>query len=334
MTNFFKTIRNLPKNINPNEMYLFEHELKRIFPKSEQLNLKNFLLDSNGTFITTKNLEKRIIEKSSIYEISKIKFILLIIKKILVLNFKIILRKTVWFTDNWSNGYFHWMLDALPRLQEASIKNSKLKIVLPQQFNNQEYIKQSLNALGFDNLQFMKSNYLYLFHKLLFQTHSAPTGNYHDATILGMRNTIIENCRTDICFKGHRIYVSRSKASRRKVLNESELMPTMEKYGFSIVYFEDYSWHEQVSICANANVMMGLHGAGLTNMLFMPNQSKIIELRMKGDEHNNCYFSLASALNLNYYYITCEANKNKMLEADFYVDIQKIENLLTVIEYE
>ena len=32
------------------------------------------------------------------------------------------------------------------------------------------------------------------------------------------------------------------------------------------------------------------------------------ELRKKGDKLNNCYFSLASALNLKYFYQTCVAD--------------------------
>lgn len=41
-------------------------------------------------------------------------------------------------------------------------------------------------------------------------------------------------------------------------------------------------------------------------MLFMPDGTKVIEFRKKNDDHNNCYFSLASALNLKYYYMLCE----------------------------
>lgn len=69
MNNSFETTRNLPKNIIPKDKHLFEHELKRTFPKSEQLNLKNVLSDSNGTFIINKKIDKEIAEKSSIYKI-------------------------------------------------------------------------------------------------------------------------------------------------------------------------------------------------------------------------------------------------------------------------
>lgn len=66
------------------------------------------------------------------------------------------------------------------------------------------------------------------------------------------------------------------------------------------------SFKEQVALFSETSILLSNHGAGLTNMLFMPAGSNVIELRKKNDDHNNCYFSLASALNLKYYYQQCE----------------------------
>jgi len=68
--------------------------------------------------------------------------------------------------------------------------------------------------------------------------------------------------------------------------------------------------------------LIGIHGAGLTNILFMPKGASVLELRRKDDSHNNCYFSLASALELNYFYQLCEVdNENIVTQVnDFLVD--------------
>ena len=66
---------------------------------------------------------------------------------------------------------------------------------------------------------------------------------------------------------------------------------------------EDWSYEEQISYTSRASVLLSLHGAGLTHMLFMPKGSKVIEIRLDGDSLNNCYFSMASGLDHDYFYI-------------------------------
>jgi capsular polysaccharide biosynthesis protein len=56
-----------------------------------------------------------------------------------------------------------------------------------------------------------------------------------------------------------------------------------------------------------ARYIVANHGAGLANMLFLPEESSVFELRKLGDRHCNCYFILASALGLKFYYQLCQA---------------------------
>ena len=55
----------------------------------------------------------------------------------------------------------------------------------------------------------------------------------------------------------------------------------------------------------NCKVLMGIHGAGLTNMMFMNRNSSIIELLPSGQQetYQLHYFKLASILNHSYTYI-------------------------------
>jgi capsular polysaccharide biosynthesis protein len=41
-------------------------------------------------------------------------------------------------------------------------------------------------------------------------------------------------------------------------------------------------------------------------MLFMPAGSSVLELRHRTDRINNCYYTLAASLDLNYWYQSCE----------------------------
>ena len=331
MSDYYTVKRTRPKNDLEIDKSLFEHELIRRFKKTEQLDLKKCIIDSSGTFITTNKLSRQIADTSNVYLQDSYNILLLILKKIVFLNFRLVIKKTIWFTDSWSNGYFHWMLDALPRLFVAIQKHPNASIVLPEQFRSQDYILSSLNAIGVNKIQFMSTGNYYFFRRLIFQTHLAPTGNYHDETTRQMRSYMLKNTPKDALDFGERIYISRAKAKRRTITNENELIPILKKYGFHSIHFEDYSWQQQMAICANAKMLLGLHGAGLTNILFMPEGSVVIELRRKGDAHNNCYFSLASALRHHYYYLQCKADKTETLNANFIVDIFETNKLLKLI---
>ena len=73
-------------------------------------------------------------------------------------------------------------------------------------------------------------------------------------------------------------------------------------------------------------------GAGLTNMLFMKRGGSVLELRHASDHINNCYFTLSSALNLNYFYQTCEPSPvdSNPHTADLIVDPRTLESNLRI----
>jgi len=56
----------------------------------------------------------------------------------------------------------------------------------------------------------------------------------------------------------------RTRADKRRVVNEKEIAPILER-------------HEQVKKCLNAEVIVGPHGAGLVNMLFMKEEGGVLE---------------------------------------------------------
>ena len=91
----------------------------------------------------------------------------------------------------------------------------------------------------------------------------------------------------------------------------------------------------QMRISQDAQYLISNHGAGLTNMLFMRPGSKVLELRKKGDARNNCYFALASALDLKYFYQLCNSKRpnENAHTADLIVDCRTlkatVEQMLT-----
>jgi len=75
-----------------------------------------------------------------------------------------------------------------------------------------------------------------------------------------------------------RIYISRSDASGRRIVNETELTAFLSKLGFERVVLSGLSFEEQKKIFCESNVVIGVHGAGLANAVFAPPGTVVIEI--------------------------------------------------------
>ncbi len=85
---------------------------------------------------------------------------------------------------------------------------------------------------------------------------------------------------------------------------------------------------EQIHLFNSVKWLVSIHGAGLTNMIFMNKGCHILELRNKDDKDNNCYFSLASAVGLNYYYLENATDNSNTNVGNFFIDPKKFEEVL------
>ncbi len=74
----------------------------------------------------------------------------------------------------------------------------------------------------------------------------------------------------------NRVYISR--AGRRRVVNEDELIAMLRDYDFTIIYDEPRSLAEQVSMYKNASFILGPHGASFTNVIWCEPGTHLLEL--------------------------------------------------------
>lgn len=92
------------------------------------------------------------------------------------------------------------------------------------------------------------------------------------------------------------------KTKYRQVLNENQLIAainTNKKYFVRRISFErGMPFSDQLQVIRNTDILIGMHGAGLTHLLFLPNWATIFELY--NCEDPNCYKDLARLRGVNY----------------------------------
>jgi capsular polysaccharide biosynthesis protein len=165
--------------------------------------------------------------------------------------------------------------------------------------------------------------------KNLYLPRPVTDSGRHDGTVLmGLKKFILSKLewQIDDGTTGERIYISRANQRARKIQNELEVQELLKAYGFSIVLFENMPFQEQIAVMGKAKYVVSNHGANLTNILFMPEKAKVLEIN-KDKSPNLCYYSLASSINLEYFYQLCPSVCEGIdidNNADLRVDINKL----------
>ncbi|MGM0584060.1 MAG: glycosyltransferase family 61 protein, partial [Pseudomonadota bacterium] len=107
--------------------------------------------------------------------------------------------------------------------------------------------------------------------------------------------------------RGRRLLISRAGQTTRRVLNEADLAARLAPLGFETVRPETYSHAEQVRLFHDAELVIAVTGAALTNLLFCPPSCTVIELRAR-DSGQSLYAGLSLQLGLRHRMVDCESH--------------------------
>jgi capsular polysaccharide biosynthesis protein len=110
-----------------------------------------------------------------------------------------------------------------------------------------------------------------------------------------------------------RIYISRADASYRKVYNEEEVMAYLGPLGFERVTMTDLSVIDQARLHQQAAVVIGPHGANMTNIIFCQPGTYVLEIFQPGWVDPG-YIAPSAQLGLRYFYTLGEVSGQKMVD--------------------
>ena len=203
-----------------------------------------------------------------------------------------------------SAGFFHWMTDALPRLEilqrAGSIPWNRIDHLLIGE--GCRAIRESLRLLGFDDSKHVvtrRDTHFACDLLMVPSFHGAP-GNIPPWAIEFLRKQFLTSL--PLPSSKRRIYVSRSRASGRRIANEEEILPILASRGFVRIELEEISLSAQIALFSEAEAVVAPHGAGLTNLIWCAPQTKILEV-FSPLYVNLCYWAIASVVEADYYYL-------------------------------
>lgn len=234
---------------------------------------------------------------------------------------------------DFANNYYHFLIDNLSRMYILEkINEPKINLIVPKNYNKFYLDILKLFLDGRFEIVEIDLDEVWELEKFYFASFCAgdyPNSKSHiPKTYLDfLKKKLFDIFSIKKSLKRNkRIYISRSKASSRRILNENDLINLLKKYDFDIVHSEDLIFKDQIELFNSVSIVVSPLGAGLTNIIFSQN-IKVIELFPLNFIRPE-YFMICKELGFIYRYLI---GRDRIVNQDFHVDIGKLEEILIEI---
>ncbi|MFK7694078.1 glycosyltransferase 61 family protein [Paenibacillus sp. HJGM_3] len=229
-------------------------------------------------------------------------------------------------------NYFHWMFDVLPRFELLRRYGIHVDAYMINRGDGvYPYQDETLHALGIPiELQINCRSETHLKAKqLVVSSMAGYSGHPPEWASRFLRQKLMVDRNIQPLPGRRRIYVSRSGAGYRRILNEAELAGTLQSFGFTTVWLERLSVAEQAQLFVSAEMIVSPHGAGLTNLIFCQPGTKIVEL-LSPNYINGLYWIISGHMKLEYWHLVGVAASNLSYE-DYSIPIGAVEQVMRAI---
>jgi capsular polysaccharide biosynthesis protein len=205
-------------------------------------------------------------------------------------------------TTAYASFYYHWMVDVLPRFRVlGEMLQAADPILIP---SSAPFQAESLARLGISSDRIIRPTRRSHLRadELVVPSLPSTLSQVRPESIRYVRDLFGVPDAVGAPSGGRRLWVSRSRASRRRVVNEAEVLERLTPLGFESVDPDGLTVESQARTFAEAEVVVGPHGGGLTNVLFCAPGTRVIEL-FSPDHIPVVYWSLAEGAGLSYEFV-------------------------------
>jgi hypothetical protein len=208
-------------------------------------------------------------------------------------------RRTIdrgtWIVERVYDNHSHWLTAHLPKLVLLRDRGAAGDVLMPER--RTAVMDASLHMLGLDPAAFptFPPNCAFTVRDLVL----VEADRFRPEMLRPVREALAPRRRAA---PGRRIFVSRGRSQGRRLLGEEDLWEALDRRGFVRVYLEEHDFAAQVHLMSEAAVVVAPHGAGLTNVLFCPEGSHVVEIADRAYPNPN-FYALAAAMGLKYWLV-------------------------------
>ncbi len=238
------------------------------------------------------------------------------------------------------HSYYHWMVEYLPKLRllECYEKKTNSNPTILIESDPPAFVKESLSVAGYNSNQYTEwcgskrqiQNLIVPIHRSHRFNYQYPKKSDYNPSrddLLWLRERMRSNTDFDTENNNKIIYISRQKVPSergRKVINYDSLIDIIRDFGGREYVLEELSFEKQIQIFAEADIIIGPHGAGLLNMIFA-DDPVVIELFPETVLKPHFYF-MAEMMGVDYKPIVTESEGENLI-----VDEKEFQNYLELV---
>ena len=208
--------------------------------------------------------------------------------------------RTLVLASTGGDTYFHWITDVLPRLglaRRGGYDPAFFDWVLVNGLTH-PFQQETLKHLGIPKnrcFSFHKTELAYEMEEALLPSLPGVPGVVPPETVDFLRNTFPTGKNP----RSRKIFIGRSEAKHRVMIHEREIWAELQKRGYESVDCGKLSVQKQAEVFGSAEVVVGAHGAALTNLVFCRQGTPVVEL-FSPAYVNPCYRDLCVAAGLRH----------------------------------
>jgi len=239
----------------------------------------------------------------------------------------------------WSAGYFHWITEALPRLMAVRDELADATLLLRGDVALSPVMKESSRLLGARRIEMFPDGGNVRVPRLILPRNPPQQNVIAPETVRALSNHLVNASGCAAPGRPHRkIYISRARSRARRISNEDAVVAHLADRGYERVFMENFSFREQLALMQETSAVVAQHGAGLTNIAFMPAGGRVLELFRRGSGNMNygrvrrtnrlhpAFARLARAARHRYFALLCAAADpgQSFDEGDIAVDLEAL----------
>ncbi len=180
-----------------------------------------------------------------------------------------------------SRNYYHWLINHLPRLlwlRERGLLAGR-RILVNDALTG--FQRDSLALLGIDQsaVHELADDEALECDDLLVPDFFAANTITHPFAVKLLRDAYLPAAKAASSAR-RRIHLSRRDASNRRLKNEPAAEALAATLGFESITTAGMPFADQVRLFAEATAVLGVHGAGLTTLVFSPAGTQVIEIAL------------------------------------------------------
>lgn len=228
-------------------------------------------------------------------------------------------------TTPFHHNYFHWIVDILPRLALLDRVGIDPEVPIVVGPRLPSFAQQTLERCRRGRPILQLEPGVHRFERLFVPTRMSWEGDASPEVLDYWRKVGLAPPH-GAAAGGRRLYVSRSDAPFRQVVNEQDVIAALSAQGFETVVPSGLSVAEQAKLFSSADIIAGAHGAAFANLVFARPGTCLVEVFQDG-HFSPSYYWIAGRLKMKYGAMVAKPAPGSHLEVDVNGLLQLLDRL-------